>query len=273
MSRATFTLGLSCAVVLAFGCADDDGSADGSSTLLTLSETGITGDGDGDTSEGNSMSMTGDGDGDPGDGDPDTNGDGDGDTNGDGDGDTNGDGDGDTNGDGDGDTNGDGDGDTNGDGDGDTNGDGDGDPDTGTTGNNGNCQAPSEYTDCDGQPGNLTNNPFQAMGINCGNDASTTVVAQNAVMTSANNNAWRIISAFGTAAGNNYNNRLWAANDDVWVNPDMEDIPPNTSTAILILSTGVVAQPNNQSVVTEANGNQDNNGDNGNNDNGGLPLP
>jgi hypothetical protein len=257
-TKLLFTLA-TCSLVLGAACADDLGN-DGSSTLITtFSDTGVTSLEDADTGEGNSMS--GDGDGDPGDGDGDTNGDGDGDP-GDGDGDTNGDGDGD------GDTNGDGVGATTGDGDGDTNGDGDGD-----TGNNGNCEAPSEYLDCDGQPGNLTNNPFQALGINCGNDPASTIVAQNAVMTSANNNAWRIISQFGTAAGNNYNNRLWAANDDVWVNPDNEDIPPNTSTAILILSTGVVAQPNNQSVVTEANGNQDLNGDNGNSDAAGLPAP
>jgi hypothetical protein len=99
------------------------------------------------------------------------------------------------------------------------------------------------------------------------------VIAQNATMNSNNANAWRIVSAFGTAAGNNYNNKLWAANDDVWVNPDMEEIAPNTSTAIVILSTGVVSAPNGQSIVTEANGNQDGNGDNQNLDNGGLPVP
>jgi hypothetical protein len=281
MSRTTFTLGLSCSVVLAFGCADD--VTDSGVATLTTTETGISGDGDGDTQEGNSMSMTGDGDGDttPGDGDGDTNpGDGDGDTgpgDGDGDGDTGpGDGDGDTgpgDGDGDGDTGpGDGDGDT-GPGDGDGDGDGDTGPQDTLDTNMGGCQAPSEYTDCDGQPGALTNDPFQALGINCGNDATSTVVAQNTMMNSVNNNAWRIASAFGSAAGNNYNNKLWAANDDVWINPDMEEIAPNTSTAILILSTGVVAAANNQSIVLEANGNQDNNGDNGNADNGGLPAP
>ena len=275
-TRTTLTLGLSCSLVLSLGCADD---LDNETGLLSLSETGLTtiGDGDGDTSEGNSNSNTmGDGDGDPGDGDGDPSGDGDGDPSGDGDGDGDpsgdGDGDGDPSGDGDGDGDGDPSGD--GDGDGDPSGDGDGDGDTGTTSTTGgdNCQAPSEYTDCDGQPGALTNNPFNALGINCGMDPASTVIAQNTMMNSTNNNAWRIAAQFGTAAGANYNNKLWAANDDVWVNPDMEQIPPNTSTAILILSTGVVAAANNQSVVTE-NGDQENNGDNGNQDAGGLPAP
>src|SRR5690349_4578177 len=192
ITRTTFTLGLSCSLVLASGCADSVAD-EGSLTLSSLTETGISGDGDGDTAESNSNSNSGDGDGDTasGDGDGDS-GDGDGDTNtGDGDGDTNtGDGDGDT-GDGDGDTaTGDGDGDTaTGDGDGDTTGDGDGDTGTtGTSGNN-NCQAPSEYTDCDGMPGNLTNNPFNAIGVNCGMDPSTTVIAANAMMNAQNNNS------------------------------------------------------------------------------------
>jgi hypothetical protein len=209
----------------------------------------------------------GDGDGDP------TTGDGDGDpTTGDGDGDpTTGDGDGD----GDGDpTTGDGDGD----GDGDpTTGDGDGDGDTTSTTGNQNCEAPAEYTDCDGTPGNLTNNPFQAIGVNCGNDPATTIVAANAMMNSANNNAWRVATAFGTANQNNgenrYNGKLWAANLDNWISPNMEEIPNNTSTAILILSTGVIAAANNQGVVTQANGSQVNNGENNNQDNGGLPVP
>jgi hypothetical protein len=52
----------------------------------------------------------------------------------------------------------------------------------------------------------------------------------------------------------------------------MEVVPSNTSNAILILSTGVVAATNAQSVVLEANA-QTGNGDNGNVDAGGLPAP
>jgi hypothetical protein len=287
--KILFTLS-TCSLALIVACADDTSTSVGTSFL---SETSLTtlGDGDGDTGESNGMSMSGDGDGDgdpsagDGDGDPSA-GDGDGDPSaGDGDGDpTAGDGDGDGDptagdGDGDGDTNGDGDGDgdTNGDGDGDTTGDGDGestDTDTGTTGGNEDCQAPADYADCDGPVNNLVDDPFQAMGINCGNDPASTVIAANTVMNSNNANAWRVMSTFGTAAGANYNNKLWAANDDVWINPDMEEIPSNTSTAILMVSTGIISQVNNQGVVTEAFGSQQANGDNQNPDMpDSLPAP
>jgi hypothetical protein len=53
----------------------------------------------------------------------------------------------------------------------------------------------------------------------------------------------------------------------------MEEIPNNTSTAILMLSTGVIAARNGQGVVTEGNNAQQGNGDNGNQDQGGLPAP
>ncbi len=137
------------------------------------------------------------------------------------------------------------------------------------------CMAPSMYEDCDGTPGNLTTDPFKAIGINCGVDPSKHVVATNAVMNSTNTNAWRIASQFGSAnqnpGDNRYGGKLWAANLDPWENPDMEEIPNNTSTAFLILSTGVVAQAN-QGVVIE-NADQVGNGDNGNQDAGGLPAP
>jgi len=265
----TLTLGVSLAGTLA--CADDTAGDAGADE--TSNGSGI-GDGDGDPT-GAEGQDAGDGDGDTTTGDP--TGDGDGDPTGDGDGDPTGDGDGDPTGDGDGDpTTGDGDGDgdpTTGDG------DGDGDPTTGgtTTGNNNSCQAPSAYTDCDGTPGNLTTNPFQALGINCGNDPTSTIVAANAVMNSVNNNAWRIMTQFGTAnqnpGSNRYNGKLWAANLEPWVNPDMEEIPNNTSTAILMLSTDTVNQPNAQGVVTHTSGSQSGNGDNGNLDAGGLPAP
>ena len=139
------------------------------------------------------------------------------------------------------------------------------------------CQAPPAYTDCDGTPGNLTNDPFKALGINCSNDPTNTVMAANAVMHSNNNNAWRIAAQFGTAAQNGgenrYNGKLWAANLDNWISPNMEEIPNNTSAAILILSTGVVAQANGQGVVTEGNGSQTGNGDNNNDDSNNLPMP
>jgi len=98
-------------------------------------------------------------------------------------------------------------------------------------------------------------------------------------MNSVNANAWRVAAQFGSANGQNpnyavpnLNGKLWAANPGDWTNPDDEVIPSNTSAAILILSTGVVAAANGQSVVLENNP-QDGNGDNGNVDAGGLPAP
>ena len=137
------------------------------------------------------------------------------------------------------------------------------------------CQAPAMYEDCDGTPGNLTNDPFKALGINCGADPTKHIIANSTMMNSVNNNAWRIATQFGTAnqnpGDNRYGGKLWAANLTPWKNPNMEDVPNNTSTAFVILSTGLVAAAN-QGVVIE-NGDQANNGDNGNQDAGGLPAP
>jgi hypothetical protein len=270
-TKNLLTLGITCGIastlMLSVGCADDNatgtsldevGDGDGDPTGITTETSAegmeAEGDGDGDPSTGDGDPSTGDGDGDPstGDGDPST---GDGDP-------STGDGDPST---GDGDP-------STGDGDPST---GDGDPTTtgNTTGINPNCAAPAQYIDCDGVPGNLTTNPFQAIGINCGDDPSTTVVAANAVMNSNNDDAWRIVTGFGTATGPHYEGRLWAANDSAWLSPNDEEIPANTSSAILILSTGVVNTPNAEGVVTHASGSQSWNDGNGNESGGGLPAP
>jgi hypothetical protein len=150
---------------------------------------------------------------------------------------------------------------------------------TTTTTGNGSCEAPPAYTNCDGMPGQLTNDPWRALGVNCPGDLTNSVQAANATMNSNNANAWRVATQFGSANGQNpnymvgnYNGKMWAANPGEWTNPDDEVIPSNTSTAILVLSTGVVAAANNQGVVLE-NGDQTGNGDNGNADAGGLPAP
>jgi hypothetical protein len=150
---------------------------------------------------------------------------------------------------------------------------------TTTTQGGGDCEAPPAYENCDGMPGALTNDPWRAIGVNCPGDATNSVQAQNATMNSNNANAWRVAAQFGSANGQNpnygvgnFNGKLWAANPGEWTNPNDEVIPSNTSTAILILSTGVVAAANNQSVVIENNP-QEGNGDNGNSDTDMLPAP
>ncbi|EDM73866.1 hypothetical protein PPSIR1_37399 [Plesiocystis pacifica SIR-1] len=149
---------------------------------------------------------------------------------------------------------------------------------TTTTNQNPDCEAPAQYVDCDDFQ---TNDAFQALGINCGDDASSTVIASNTTMNSNNSAAWRVATGFGSAPGSNFGNLLWAANDDAWQPPDDGDpntplpdpIPANTSSTILIVSSGVVAAPNAQGVVVEGNGSQGGNGNNNNEDNGGLPAP
>ena len=304
--KVAFLFGLASATSL-MGCGEDDtgASSTGIGTFTTdTGDSGVTESMTADGGEAGTMDgSTGSGDAGDGDSGTDTNasgGDGDSgstsDTSG-GDGDSGstgstsgGDGDSGSTSGGDGDSGttsdtsgGDGDsGSTSGDGDsGSSGGDGDSGTTTGgtsTTGGSGttgatDCQAPSTYADCDGTPGALTTDPFQAIGLNCPGNASNTIAASNTSMNSNNNNAWRIATGFGTAAGNNYGNLLWAANQDPWTSPGGEDIDPNTSSAILILSTGVVAGTNGQGVVVESASSQGGNGDNTNDDSNTLPPP
>ncbi|NVB36298.1 hypothetical protein G6O69_00540 [Pseudenhygromyxa sp. WMMC2535] len=157
---------------------------------------------------------------------------------------------------------------------------------TSTTGNNNGCEAPAAYVDCDGEPGSLTTDPFQALGINCGDDPSSTVVGANASMNSNSASAWRIATQFGSASqepgDNRYNGALWAANLDPYVSPgedgvsgteDDVEVPNNTSSAILVLSTGTISAPDAQGVITETSGSQSSNANNGNDDGDSLPSP
>ena len=67
---------------------------------------------------------------------------------------------------------------------------------------------------------------------------------------------------------------LWAPNQDAWTSPEGEDIDPNTSSAMVVLSTGVVAAADANGVVVEAGGSQGGNGANNNADfNGNFPEP
>lgn len=199
----------------------------------------------------------GDGDGDPtGDGD----GDGDGDLTGDGDGEPTGDGDGDGDGDPTGDGDGDGDGDPTGDG------DGDGDPE---------CGAPLDYLDCDIANNTLTNDPFAAIGLGCGVGDQAIEIA-NASMSAADPASWRIAKYFGLAEGPNHGGMLWAARETQPVpsaNPNFPAIQPNTSAAILILSTGVLPPVNFDGGVIVPYDTQAANGENQNPDGGDFPSP
>ena len=151
--------------------------------------------------------------------------------------------------------------------------DGDGDPLPSTPFS---CVAQSvgvwAYEDCDGEVGDLTEDPFEALGINCPGSAGT-IVADDTEFHSPEADAWRVAAGFGDAEGQNYGGHLWAANDRAWQNPDGEVVPANTSTAILLLSTGVLTHPNDEGVVRMNTSSQVMQGDNTNPDGGDLPAP
>jgi hypothetical protein len=202
----------------------------------------VTGDGDPTTGDGDP------GDGDPGDGDP---GDGDGDP-----GDGDGDGDGDP---GDGDPG-------DGDGDGDS-GDGDGDGDE-------QCGAPMAYADCDLANGFLTTDPFAALGLDCEGPLDQTIPLVSKLAAVANPASMRVAKRFGSSPGPNHDNYLWAARSDVISPGDgLPDITPNTSAAILIMSTGLLPWVGNMGEVVVPASSQANSGENNNPSGGELPAP
>jgi len=140
------------------------------------------------------------------------------------------------------------------------------------------CQAPSKYIGCDSG----TDDPFNAIGLNCDGDETNSIQATNTVFSFNNNSAWRIASGFGTftdpnAADNQpFDDLLYGARP-VWkTDPDtLEPIigdPLMPSSSFLMMSTGTISAPQN-GVVTEAHGSQASNGHNGNNDDGNPPAP
>ncbi|HVI01549.1 MAG TPA: choice-of-anchor L domain-containing protein [Enhygromyxa sp.] len=187
------------------------------------------------------------------------------DTRGDGDGDPSGDGDGDPTGDGDGDPTGDGDGDPTGDGDG----DGDGDPDP-------QCAAPAEYIDCDIVGQGITQDPFAAIGLGCPSGSEQGIEITNQSMSAADPSSWRVAKYFGLATGPNHGGMLWAAREFQVVpsgDPDIPAIQPNTSAAILLLSTGVLPSVNFDGGVIVPFDAQVGYGENLNPNGGAFPAP
>ncbi|WP_181198140.1 choice-of-anchor L domain-containing protein [Enhygromyxa salina] len=189
-------------------------------------------------------------------------------------------GDGDSNdGDGDGDGNGDGDGDgDSGDGDGDGDpGDGDGDGDPGDGDGDGPlCGAPEHYADCDfNDQDDLTDSPFAALGLGCTGPDSETIPVVEPALTANNPASWRVATHFGEAEGPHFGGYLWAAHDNEFVSPggDLPDIPPNTSGAILILSTGLLPEPDESGGVVLQPGSQTNSDNNANASGGEFPEP
>lgn len=133
--------------------------------------------------------------------------------------------------------------------------------DTDTTGPEEVCAAPRRYITCDtaldaADP--LA--PFQALGLGCPGDASDSIAITDTSFNSVNPNAWRIATGFGSYHEDNDPNKpLYFS--------------PREGGAFLMLSTGVVAQPDAAGVVIEAAKSQDGNGNNGNDDGDELPAP
>jgi len=105
---------------------------------------------------------------------------------------------------------------------------------------------------CDGN----TQDFYKAFEVGCSDNPEETVVISNQSLSSNNPNAWRIAKGFGTYQ--QMGKLLYS---------------PQAGEAFLMVSTGVIAQPNGQGVVTEANNSQVLNADNGNDDSNSLPIP
>ena len=105
---------------------------------------------------------------------------------------------------------------------------------------------------CDGN----TQNWYQAFDIGCSDNPEETVVVQNPNLASNNPNAWRIAKGFGSYQ--QMGQLLYS---------------PQRGESFLMVSTGVIAQPNGQGVVVETPSSQGGNGDNGNDDSNQPPAP
>ncbi|MCA9660244.1 MAG: choice-of-anchor L domain-containing protein [Myxococcales bacterium] len=105
---------------------------------------------------------------------------------------------------------------------------------------------------CDGN----TNNWYQAMELGCSDNPDESIVIMDESLTSSNPNAWRIAKGFGTYM--QMGELLYS---------------PRGGESFLMVSTGVISQPNGQGIVTESNNSQVGNGDNGNDDSNSLPPP
>jgi cysteine-rich repeat protein len=114
------------------------------------------------------------------------------------------------------------------------------------------CPGQDDYIVCDQN----TTDWYKAFGLGCSNDQSNAVVIESPMMNSNNPNAWRIAKGFGT-----------------YLKDGKLLYSPREGDSFLMVSTGVIAQPNGQGVVTEAFASQEGNGENGNDSSDNLPAP
>ena len=131
-----------------------------------------------------------------------------------------------------------------------------------------NCSAPSEYLICDEglnlMDKNDKTNAHKAMGI-CNDQDNNSVKISNYTFTAATGASWQVAKGFGTFAFDDDNDNQ---------TPDKLLYSPREGESFLMISTGRIAAPNGQGIVTEANASQEGNGDNGNADNpNAMPAP
>jgi hypothetical protein len=128
----------------------------------------------------------------------------------------------------------------------------------GTTGDAEFCEAPGMLTPCD----DGTDDPFQAMGLNCGGaDPNTFIPIVNDIFSSTDGDAWRIARQFGTYINPGTGLPQWA---------------PREGDSFLLISTGVLGTPSAAGVLTAAAGSTQTGSDNDNADYldaGSLPAP
>ena len=132
------------------------------------------------------------------------------------------------------------------------------------------CYAPATYVPCDGEAGAPTSDPFQAIGLGCPGTDQEAIAIDGTSFEYIADQTWAIIAGFGTfeqADGS----LLWSPPRPE-ASPDPDDPPPNGGNNMLMLSTGLIAEPDAQGVVVETT-DQELNGDNGNDDTDELPPP
>ncbi|MEZ4385824.1 MAG: choice-of-anchor L domain-containing protein [Nannocystaceae bacterium] len=118
------------------------------------------------------------------------------------------------------------------------------------------CQEPENYVSCDG---NLAKNdpmaPFHALGLDCSDKVNEGIFVSNTQFQSPDAGAWQIAKGFGTYE--EMGKLLYSARE---------------GESFVMLSTGTIAAPNGDGVVTETENSQSNKGANGNpDDNAFLP--
>lgn len=136
------------------------------------------------------------------------------------------------------------------------------------------CEAPQVYADCDAINNGLAELPGLVLGLDCVGAADETIPAE-VTFAAVDTASWRVAKSFGFAPGPNHGGKLWAARElEVISGGEGEpDVPPNTSSAILILSTGRLPWVNNEGAVIVEYGAQADSEQNGNPDAPTYPLP